>query len=178
MTICKIELLEDVNNMMPWFVALLIGVLTTVTNIFVMRKSMKVNKDIAELNFNSNVLSKNRQEWINTLRDLISEYIAIFDNILLNNIFNKEDKSEVKYIRTKEGKEEIRNLFYLQNKIGLLLNLKEGKSKSLYMMLTELTAAFHKDIENVNSYQEKANDCFLLSQEILKEEWVRVKNGK
>ena len=170
--------INEINELMPWIVALLIGILATITNIIVMNRNFKVNKEIANLNFNSNVLSKNRQEWINILRDLMSDYLAIFDNITLNNEFNKQENIEVNFIRTKEGKEEIRDLFYLQNKIGLLLNFKEEKSALLYKNLTELTAAFHKDTENNQHYQDKANRCFLMCQEILKEEWTRVKTGE
>ena len=169
---------EELNKIMPWIVALLIGVLTTIVNIVVMRKNLSVNKDIAVLNFNSNVLSRNRQDWINILRESMSEYLATFDFITLMNELNSQENIDVRFILTEEGKKQIRNLFYLQNKIGLLLNIKEEKSRLLYKNLLELTAAFDKDKDNNKYYQDKANYCLVTCQDILKEEWVRVKTGK
>lgn len=49
-------------------------------------------REIAERDFNLQVLSVNRQAWINKLRDLISEYMAFAPNLLTVNVEYKNNK--------------------------------------------------------------------------------------
>lgn len=48
-----------------------------------MEKDRVTQKEIAERNFNKEVLSVNRQAWINTLREQLSEYLALMPELLL-----------------------------------------------------------------------------------------------
>lgn len=47
-----------------------------------MEKDRKTQKEIAERNFNKEVLSVNRQAWINHLRELLAEYMALMPELL------------------------------------------------------------------------------------------------
>lgn len=47
-----------------------------------MEKDRKTQKEIAERNFNKEVLSVNRQAWINHLREQLSEYMALMPELL------------------------------------------------------------------------------------------------
>lgn len=47
-----------------------------------MEKDRETQRDIAEQNFNMQVLSANRQAWINNLRDLLSEYMTLSPDLL------------------------------------------------------------------------------------------------
>lgn len=47
-----------------------------------MEKDRETQRDIAEQNFNMEVLSANRQAWINNLRDLLSEYVTLSPDLL------------------------------------------------------------------------------------------------
>ncbi|MEH4565934.1 hypothetical protein PO380_20725 [Klebsiella oxytoca] len=51
------------------------------TQIYNSEEDRKTQAEIAKINFNMQVLSVNRQVWINNLRDLISEYISIAPEI-------------------------------------------------------------------------------------------------
>ena len=72
----------------PWFIALAIGILTTVTNILVSSKLNKVNsknvseqlktsKEIALTQFKSTIHSQNMQKWSDDLRESLSEFLSI-----------------------------------------------------------------------------------------------------
>ena len=79
------------RDIFTWITALLIGTLPLIyTNkqIRLSKKTfdeqIKVSKEIALLDYNKSVKSTNRQEWINTLRDCVSEYLAEIETYKVN----------------------------------------------------------------------------------------------
>lgn len=113
------------------------------------------------------VLSKNRQEWINTLRNELSNYIG-----KLNEYRHVQELDDIAEIP-------IRNLLIIQEvttmstKIELLLNPK----KQIHQDLIELIKKINEDIQITGKISSR--EKFIeYSQKILKEEWERVKEGK
>ena len=127
---------------------------------------------VAKKQFGASVLSKFRQEWINSLRDNISEYISCMFMIM---IYNRT--SEIG--QGKEIAEECRKLVLLNHKISLMLNPNEENHNKLIKLLEGLTAVVAEEDRDKSTanYKEKSNDIVVLSQIILKEEWIRVKKG-
>ncbi|MGN8058765.1 hypothetical protein ACTJKN_20935 [Pedobacter sp. 22163] len=78
---------------MPWIIALVIGCLTVITNIFVSYNARKTSLEINKRDFNKTVLSGNRQVWITEFRSLMSEIIS-----KLSYYISKDNLSEEEYI--------------------------------------------------------------------------------
>jgi len=162
-------------NNMPWVVALFIGI----TTLYLGHRQLKSNErtiklqiesmqKIAKLDFNKTVISGNRQEWINDLRNSISLYMAKIDayELIVNYEKDNYDKITSKF-------EEIMNL---ELKINLLLNPDEKDSKRLKKLIRNYTRAISKEAitqppDELKLYISEA------TQKILKTEWERVKRG-
>lgn len=132
----------------------------------------------------SEALSKNRQEWINTLRNNVSEYIsaamAIWDLHQLRKGLDPHqdhlDKEQVvmngrewsyKYHLAKT------EAIKLKAKIALLSNPKEDDFHDLLGHIGEL---YDLATNGDTPLDQKTSKIINLTQKILKSEWVRVKN--
>jgi hypothetical protein len=113
------------------------------------------------------VLSANRQAWINTLRDLIAECMAISGFIHI---------ADWSHRKQSEFDEKMERFALVVAKIRLMLNPNEQDHKRLSEMLGQL-------MNSMRSLNEKdpvkgaqlMKDFVPLSQTILKREWERVK---
>lgn len=113
------------------------------------------------------VLSANRQAWINTLRDLIAECMAISGFI---HIADWSDRKQ------SEFDEKMERFALVVAKIRLMLNPNEQDHKRLSEILGQLmnTLRSLKEKDPVKGAQ-LMKDFVPLSQTILKREWERVK---
>lgn len=122
---------------------------------------------IAQHTVKSQVLSGNRQQWINTLRDNISEFIALVGMISAN-ILQKDI-----------AREKFERLIQVRVKISLLLNMSEQDHQQLNSLLNHATSQITDQIAKnriTTDFQKTRDDIVTLSQKILKREWERVKN--
>jgi hypothetical protein len=178
---------EKQDNNMPWIVALTIGVLSAIINIIIaviqqksnrrnidrqlesaketIQEQIKNSKDIAILDFNRSVKSQNRQEWINKLRDLISE---IDMNLTL-----------IAYSSREKTAQRVMEIDLLKNKIDLMLNQSESEHETLFkFLITYVAEATRSDIMSATRHKELREQCFNAAKIVLKKEWERVKKGE
>jgi hypothetical protein len=160
----------------PSLIALFVGGLAFLATIIATKRQLKSNKEalekqintsleIAKLDFRKNVLSDNRQSWINELRQLISELISLINlNLIdLDNI-KPEDTNRINFLIVK-GEfmlNPIKDLEYInsiKNMENLIFDL------SMEKITYENTQT---KIEILKEYTRKT----------LKTEWERVKNGE
>lgn len=120
------------------------------------------------------IVSPIRQKWIDDLRELISEYLSECEKLMVlgdDGLLNKEETDEKIFAR----------LLYLEQKLKLMLNPNEGKHNELLTIVEELTEEIHHGVGNkvsdVVDFGDKLRRATKVSQNILKEEWVRVKSG-
>lgn len=168
----------NINEYMPWVVALVIGILTVLVNVLIFKnqqkitlKNLEVQTELSKLAIKKDILSKNRQEWINTLRNDISSYLSSHELSKLIIQYNKKGKET-----PPEYGEEFRKFQLLEYKINLLLNPNEDKSKRLIELMIQLnksTDYYSKSKED--KYEKNKNEIIKITQSILKEEWERVK---
>jgi len=145
--------MDNLSLIIPWIFALL----TLILSFYTARKTAKTSI----LNINKTVLSENRQAWINTVRETISQYITVH-TLLERNIGN-----DIFF-------ELFRELTYLHTKIILLLNPLENESKELIIEITKIAKPKSNRTEiNANEVKSK---ILVLTQRILKTEWERVKS--
>ncbi|MBP1640754.1 MAG: hypothetical protein H6Q17_2337 [Bacteroidetes bacterium] len=79
----------DINQSMPWIVAFLIGFSSAIINILVSKNQRKISIQA----INKDILSKNRQEWINTLRDSVSQYLSSHELSKLIRQYDQKNKN-------------------------------------------------------------------------------------
>lgn len=138
---------------MPWIVALIIGLLSVLANYWVahiLRKSNERNlrsqiesnerslkvqiesaKDTALTEFKATIATKNRQEWINELRNTLTEYLSSVSLILPtpenpSKKFNDE-KSQLIY-----------RMSLAKAKLELLMNREKAEQKELLNKIEEM----------------------------------------
>ena len=133
---------------------------------------------IAKQQFKATVISANRQQWINNLRDCIAEFqnrakIALVETRLA---FNNKTSIAA---NEKSHYEALKGIHFLVNKVALLINPLEKDHSELLLLFKELE--YHcvngdpSDQTIEESLQEKITST---GQIILKREWERVKRGK
>lgn len=115
------------------------------------------------------VLSANRQAWINSLRDSVSEYFATANYIHATD-WGTHPHSE--------HHERMARLAYLSSKIRLMVNPDEDDHKALVRALGEfaLLCADATRTKDKAAWHLKHDSSMQLTQSILKREWQRVKN--
>jgi hypothetical protein len=135
-------------------------------------KNIDSSRLIAEKQINATVLSGNRQEWINTLRNQISEMLSIIS--LLEKDWHLFEESGINKFMVKRER-----LFHIQEKISLLLNPIENDHSQLIHLIDDAIAPLCDS--KADDIPQKMKESRMVirskSQEILKREWERVKKG-
>jgi hypothetical protein len=117
---------------------------------------------VARRQVRANVVSANRQKWIDTLRDALSEFSGI--HLVAFNTRNLQDTD----ISTK--------IFSLQSKILLLTNSNEADHIQLNEIIRKMVNSSPNDPEvDVWKLHE---EMISVAQRILKTEWIRVRSGR
>lgn len=148
----------------------LVAILSAFTALCAVILAPLVSMHVTRRQIEASVLSKNRQEWINTLRDELVELIVALRGLQTVMILPQEHRSanELKGLIEKITRREI--------KITLLINPKETDHAELIQLISDglLLAASASDHpkERIIEVERK---IATLSQRILKREWQRVK---
>ncbi len=128
---------------------------------------------VARQQFKASVLSKNRQQWINKLRDLLAEYEAILFNVHANfkmgGVLQDRDA----------GLSHIMRANLIRSQMKLLINPKEDDHTRLIELMRRMDkAASNQGNEHTKRFSMLDKEYIALAQSILKREWERVKKGK
>ena len=108
-----------------------------------------------------------RQNWINSLRDVLSKYLTHAE--IFVDVFDKN--SEEAY-RAKIA------LMEFMHQAKLYLNENEGDSKKLLKIMQELPEKYTQELHAARAYQDEKPIISSLMQNILKQEWNRVRDGE
>ncbi len=104
-------------------------------------------------------IANKRQEWINDLRDCVSELLGICSTVIEEDV-KDEEVFFYKY-------------YFLISKIRLLLNPHEQKTKLLEEELNKLIDVENREVDF--QFYEQMENVRKIVNEILKEEWDRIK---
>ncbi len=153
-----------------------ISIITAITALVAVIVGPLVTLRVTKMQNNASVIAKNRQEWINSLRDEISQIIVVIRNLETIMLLPIEHRDRVKLLENGElGK-------LKEAKIRLLINPHETDHAELIEMLHKALKLAMTDNENNKGKQESINNLenkiIKKSQAILKREWLRVKNIK
>jgi hypothetical protein len=113
-----------------------------------------------------------RQKWIDELRDLITEFLSTAQILVVvnqsNGILNQDDVD----------KEAYKNMLSIERKLTLMLNPNEQLHIQLMDHIRDLLDKTEHGTPNLLEFGPVVIKVTETAQEILKEEWVRVKKGK
>ena len=116
---------------------------------------------IAKRQFNATVLSGNRQQWINTLRDCLAEF-----------------QSNISMLHIPEAAvdQHLNKISFMRFKIALLINPQERYHSDLMDVVTNLVGQTRDPGETAT--RAKLQEALTsIAQKVLKGEWERVKRG-
>jgi hypothetical protein len=117
------------------------------------------------------IVSPIRQKWIDELREILSEFLSECRKAIIlyegTGLLNAENMDN----------ELFRKLLYLEQKLVLMLNPHEADHIELTNIVKDITDNVQHGVDNFIEFGEKLAEATDLSQQILKKEWKRVKNG-
>jgi hypothetical protein len=139
-----------------------------------------VSTRIARTQFKANVLSVNRQKWIETMRDLIASLVAQLQTTAAVRRTVDEPASEV-IARDPELLKRVENLLRTIAKIELMLSPFNERHQTLNTLMRdaveELRTPTHEG-ELEEQIDAMSRDIVSISREILRFEWARVKRAE
>jgi hypothetical protein len=147
------------------------------------QEQVRAQIEIAKMQFRSEVLSQNRQEWINSLRDELADFISYLTPLTEMPIGAIEDDPDG-YSELIENKRQIDRC---AAKIELLLNPSEPDCSRIADMVNEIRSLVmdiceegsdkkvDKQLARLDSL---FSDLVPIAQAVLKTEWTRVKSGE
>lgn len=156
----------------------------------------KTQLQMSQLAFNAQVLSANRQQWINNLRDNCAEFIKSAEK---HKNLRRFYTAEKKGIGWGKGTEQQAVIYFdgfldagyrmseIATKIELMLNPTEMTSRAILYCLRSINEMFENEVidmffvegSEVKIQYDKLTKSFVkVTQRCLKNEWKRVKSGK
>ena len=134
---------------------------------------------VARRQFNANVLSVNRQKWIETLRGMLAELISLLVSALVTKAGwkGKWDKGLGVVTANPAMREKLERLVLVQWNIRLLMNPTEPDHQQLYQTIESALLRLQSDESDDAATQTNVEAITTLAQKTLKREWGRVKRG-
>lgn len=155
--------IQESIQLLSVVVALTAVIVGPLISLHVVKKQIESSKAVADLQARANVLSKNRQDWINTLRIEIAGFISSVTMVLPMLLTQKDSLEMHKLLSQLE-------LHFAKTK--LLINPKEDDHTALISKMENVK-------NHVMSFKgqphELTDELVGLAQKVLKREWERVK---
>jgi len=153
------------------FITAIVVVGSTIASMYLVHK--KTEETVSAIR--SEILSRSIQEWINTLRSELAEFLSFLRAIdfIFNNVGGKDEKKN-----REDKKKAVVKLAFHQAKIRLLLKPGDGGD-----LINKLDTAFEnaRELEDgtdkhSKQIQDDINEIIRISQPILKGEWEKIKD--
>jgi len=181
---------DPLDKHLPWISAMIIGAASVVASWFIASKQIKAlnnqittsielarqqnqsSSDSTIQTLRANIVSANRQEWINELRELTSKFISEVHSLNVDHY--RVTNSGKPFELTEKWSNVADNLIYYTTKIELMLNPEE-------MATQEILKAFDRirtNIQETNFTNTGDNIMSLMHtlQSVFKTEWIKIKN--
>lgn len=188
----KIEIIsndEPIDRYLPWVSALLVGLASVFvswligvrqakvakeqvqTSIGIAREQLEQANSMTLQTLKANIVSANRQNWINELRDLSAKYISGAGAIVTECI--QQERATGKIVITENVQEIFRDMNYCKAKIELMLNYNEPICLEIAKNLHDMTR-----FQATETFEGLSDDINLLSSNLrvlFKSEWEKIK---
>jgi hypothetical protein len=134
---------------------------------------------VARRQFNATVISASRQKWIESLRDMLAELIALIAaaSVVKSRWKDKWDSGRGPLKAEPALLEKFEHIVLAQSKIRLLLNPTEADHQQLHETIQTTIARLRSEESLDADTQRDMRTITALGQAILKREWQRVKLG-
>jgi hypothetical protein len=134
---------------------------------------------VARRQFNATVISASRQKWIETLRDMLAEPIALIAaaSVVRSKWKDKWDSGRGPLNAEPALLDKFERIVLTQSKIRLLLNPTEADHEQLRETIDTTIARLRSEQSLDADTQRDIQTIAALGQAILKREWQRVKIG-
>src|SRR5690349_4614754 len=134
---------------------------------------------VARRQFNATVLSANRQKWIESCRDLLSELISLLvaGLIIKSNWHDKWDKGRGALAAEPALIDKLQRIVLAQSKMRLLMNPTEADHRHLCDAIDKAFKRLQSETTLESETETDIETITALAQTILKREWQRVKAG-
>lgn len=133
---------------------------------------------IARQQFKATVVSANRQQWINSLRDCIADFQTNAKIALVETTLAYNDETAVA-ANEKNHDEALKGMRFLTNKAALYLNPNETDHLQLISLMKKLEDQCVNGDPDDRAIEENLQGAITsIGQRILKREWERVKRGE
>lgn len=152
----QVKIIQEIN--LESFIVPIITMMLVTAAYFSSKNQLKEETKKFIFKIDQEILSKNRQQWINEFRNEISNFLSIMKTIDNLNLLKENNEKVIRKII-----EESNNLFTSKSKINLYLEPNDIKSKKL---LEVLEVIISKLIEN-NISSEDYTEVISLTQSIL-----------
>ena len=158
---------------------LLISIISACTALVACIAGPIVTLTVAKRQINANVLSANRQKWIESLRDAISELIGLLVTALVVKSGWHEQWEGGRGILNKNAAllDKVERMVFTESKIRLLINPTEPDHQRLLAAIETALARLRSEKADDGGTEKDIQIITQLAQAILKREWQRVKRG-
>jgi len=173
---------EDSPSKMPWVIALVIGVLSAIINIWIADKMKNSNektislqltnaKELALAEFKATLGAKNRQDWIDELRHNLSEFISQSAMINIEFSVDRPDNEKIKPYFQKMN--------YNKAKIAMLINEEKAEQKRVIDAVNELVNKSFDSQNDFDAAEFKGIEDELVdaSRDLFNIHWEKIKNS-
>lgn len=134
---------------------------------------------VAKRQFNANVLSANRQRWLETLRDTLAELASQIVGVVIIKTGREGQWKDGFNAAAAEPAimQRVERIVFLQWRIRLLTNTANADHAELCRTIEETLMKLKQPALDEPATRENVERITGLSQAILKREWERVKRG-
>ena len=169
-----LNLLQELASGNPAAFAALAAIASAMTAMAAVIISPLITYSTVRKQIRANLVSGNRQAWINALRDELAEAFELLTWQFLLRPGTHSGEEGYKYVSERRAR--IRLLIY---RIRLRLNAQEQESHALLDLLGKLESlALTSNGHGGPEFEEKMEEAVATAQKILKLEWNRVKKGR
>jgi hypothetical protein len=134
---------------------------------------------VAKRQFSANVLSTNRQKWIDALREALAEMISLLVAALVvkSNWRDAWEGGRAPLANDAALLDKVQRLVLAQSKIHLLINPNEADHQQLCTAIDGALLRLRSEHSEDSETEADIQLITRLAQKILKREWQRVKRG-
>lgn len=165
---------------MHWIIALLIGLVSAFANLLIafrlrqsneriIQKQIMNAKETTLFQFKATIGTKNRQEWINDLRLVLSEFLT-YTTYLSPRKHDEVKEDEIKRC--------IEKIFFTKFKIQLLTNPEKLEQKKLLDAIENMLNVITADKEKYNDEDMRLarQEIVFAARELFKQHWNKIKD--
>src|SRR5262245_42260188 len=158
---------------------LLLSVISALTALVASVAGPLVTLRVARRQFSANVLSTNRQKWIEALREALSEFISLLVSALVVKKQWKENWNQGLSALEKDPAliEKLERLVLAQSRVWLLINPTEPTHRQLSDAMDAAMALLQSEKSDDAESTRCVNAITTLARAMLRSEWQRVKLG-